>query len=277
MSAANGLLQKQKKTVHVISDGLAYIDDLPIDVEFIKTEIIDGMTAVVSGTGPATFPSFVAFHIPHHFVSFDALIAGAEPFLRQLFETFIEKYCDGDAVAMLLIAGWHEKAQKPGLYSMMLRTDGEQWARIRRNSQGETPSENFKLSAQEVVSFPCPTLAQFQAAGFDVLYDLETSDPETVLLHGLEIQRRISFGGKHSIGGHAFLTTIDETGCHQRIIHTWDEDRIGEVIRPKPIDWKGWLAKRRASSAGLNFEGMSRLQRERMHKKAAKGTLRVVK
>lgn len=99
-------------------------------------------------------------------------------------------------------------------------------------------------------------------------------DPETELLHLLEIQRRIPFDGRYYVGGQALLTSIDRSGVHQRIVHKWDEDEPGKVIVPQPIDWAAWLSKRTLTAAGIDISGLSRLQRERMLKKARKGTLR---
>ena len=42
----------------------------------------------------------------------------------------------------------------------------------------------------------------------------------------------------HYVGGNALLTTIDKTGMTQRVVHRWTEDHVGEVIKPKAIDWK---------------------------------------
>jgi hypothetical protein len=40
------------------------------------------------------------------------------------------------------------------------------------------------------------------------------------------------------------LTSIDASGVSQRRLHTWKEDKVGEMIKPLPIDWVAWRAER---------------------------------
>ncbi|MGY4289357.1 hypothetical protein ACVWXO_008623 [Bradyrhizobium sp. LM2.7] len=57
-----------------------------------------------------------------------------------------------------------------------------------------------------------PSREEFQEAGFDLIADFEKVDPESYLLHCMEIQRRKRFDGRHVVGGHAILTTITAGG-----------------------------------------------------------------
>jgi hypothetical protein len=50
-------------------------------------------------------------------------------------------------------------------------------------------------------------------------------------------------------------------------------DEIGEPTTPEPIDWAKWRAEHLVAPLAAPL-GLSRLQRERMEKKAPKGTLR---
>lgn len=101
------------------------------------------------------------------------------------------------------------------------------------------------------------------------------------MLHLAEIARQECLEGAHWVGGKALLTTIDARGVTQRVVHHWKEDQVGELITPTPVAWKEWLAERKrdraagaVEGAGIDLSGLSRLQRERMLKKARKGTLR---
>jgi hypothetical protein len=63
------------------------------------------------------------------------------------------------------------------------------------------------------------------------------------------------------------LVILTKDEITSRILHRWP-DEIGEKITPEPIDWSKWRAARAPAIP------LSRLQRERMEKKARKGTLR---
>jgi hypothetical protein len=94
------------------------------------------------------------------------------------------------------------------------------------------------------------------------------------LLHLLEVQRRTKFSlgegypERHWVGGLALLTTVTKDGVSQRVMHRWDEDRLGEIIEPLPVaDWKSWRATKAKAAMP---DGMSRLKRDMLAKKIAK-------
>ncbi len=87
--------------------------------------------------------------------------------------------------------------------------------------------------------------------------------------HYLVGSKLVRLSNRHYIGGSAQLTTITPAGVQQRILTRWKEDKIGELIRPRPIDWAKWRAELEGPPAGL-----SRLKRQMMEKKLAKGKLR---
>jgi hypothetical protein len=277
MSAVNAFVQKKRRAVHLMTDGLSYIDGVPFEVDCHKAHLIDGMRAVLASTGPSLLGPQLAELLYGEFSSFDALIENGTPLMKETFLNFANDHRDGDAVAVIVIAGWHEAANRPALYSMMMRTDGEKWQWIKKHGQsGGSADPNFEFIEQEVIGYPCPTMEQFRAASYDLLGDFDDKNPEIELLHQLEIQRRILIDGRHYVGGQALLTSIDESGCTQCIVHRWEEDQAELPIQPKPIDWKAWRAKRVLAAAGIVPEQLSRLQRARLEKKALKGTLRVV-
>ena len=109
---------------------------------------------------------------------------------------------------------------------------------------------------------PPPSREEFQEAGSDLVADVEKVDPESYLLHCMEIQRRKRFDGRHVVGGLAVLTSITADSVTQRVVHRWPEDQPGELIRPRAINWTAWRMERQSA-------GLSRLKRERMLKKMA--------
>lgn len=91
---------------------------------------------------------------------------------------------------------------------------------------------------------PPPSREEFQNAGYGLLADLEKVDPESYLLHCMEIQRRKRFDGRHVVGGLAMLTTITASRVTQSVVHVWPEDRPGKRIEPGPMDWSVWKTER---------------------------------
>jgi hypothetical protein len=60
-------------------------------------------------------------------------------------------------------------------------------------------------------------------------------------------------------------------------VHEWPEDRVESVITPRAIDWVRWRAARLSAKAIATAPaGTSKLKRDMMARKAAKGTLRLV-
>ena len=100
---------------------------------------------------------------------------------------------------------------------------------------------------------------------------------EDVALTMLELQRQKPFpDGRYMIGGVAELVTVRRDSVQTKILKRWSEDLIGQPLKPSPVDWLAWRARRDAAAVSTIPEGLSRLQRERMAKKAKKGTLRAV-
>ena len=111
-----------------------------------------------------------------------------------------------------------------------------------------------------------------------LVYDLgQITDVEKYASFVLAAQRSVasreaSAEPHRGVGAFGQITRISKTESSVRIFERYDDVR-GEIMRPVPVDWAAWRA-RRAASPAVDFTGLSRLQRERMEKKARKGTLR---
>jgi hypothetical protein len=78
------------------------------------------------------------------------------------------------------------------------------------------------------------------------------------------------------------LVEVTRDGVRAKILKRWP-DQIGELIQPQPVDWAAWRARKKQTqstsalaASGVDLDGLSRLRRESMEKKARKGTLRAV-
>jgi hypothetical protein len=243
-------------------------------VDLVKCIALPDLHLAVSCNGPALLGQHMSEKIADEFTSFDDLIARGESELPRMFQDYAEYARGGDAYSTLYVIGWHRHAARPAAYIMNLWTDGSaKLARVLEQSEGTEAFHRFKFEEQLLAGTPLPGDDLIQAAGLRIPDDVNDMRPELDLLHLMEVQRHEKIAGHYWVGGNALLTSIDANGVTQKVVHEWREDVVGEPIAPLPIDWKAWRAARIISSANIPA-GLSRLQRERMEKKARKGTLR---
>jgi len=78
-------------------------------------------------------------------------------------------------------------------------------------------------------------------AGVDLGQDEAGLDAAFRLL--IECQRHSDYGdGISWVGGYCEITTISGDGIEQRVLHRWEEDTVGELISPRPLDFAKWRA-----------------------------------
>ena len=236
------------------------------------------LSAAVSATGPFEFSALFCMHLTQRFSSFDDVILHGEEYLPELFEELSDEYSRGDAFSTVYLIGWHDADNRPAAYAMDCWTDDSSHiAQVMENTADVEKARRFKFSEQVFSGTPLPGADLLAGAGFKTPSVPNDLIPEIDLLHVMEIQRHEEIEAHYWVGGKALLTTVDHSGITQRVVHHWQEDRVGETITPRPIEWKAWREERMSAHvAEAVLDGLSRLQRERMAKKARKGTLRSV-
>jgi hypothetical protein len=286
MSACNILLQRS--AVSMLCDAAMYDADGVIGGIGQKCFAMPGLNAIISSLGPAGGAMIFAYELGWRFSSFDQMAARLDVAMREIYEQHEDSFlaCRFREVEVH-IAGWSESRRAPRAMAMHLCPEGnERWREFcdARGSE-EIKTEPFKLIdlAPGVYANPPPLSEQMSAAGLSLDYygsSPESIDPVLDMLHLMEVQRRkkgeviSGMGAHHLVGGYALLSTVTEAGVSQRVIHKWEEDQTGQPITPLPISWKAWReARMSAHVAALVPDGLSRLQRARMEKKARKGTL----
>lgn len=244
MSAINTLTQKD--SVHLMTDGLSYLNGVPVEVNLRKAHLIPGMRAAISCTGPAALVNFVVERVEGRFASFDDLVANGSAYIRELFREHVTVCRHGDDASSVALIGWHEHDNRPAAYGMDMNIGSEQAEWICKNNPNSRKEDVCPdLSEQPIMAVPCPTPEELKAAHFDMTRDFNSMDSATDLLHVLQIQRQKRYSdGNFYVGGHALLTTVTADGVTQRIVHLWDEDRPGVKIVPAPIDWATWRVER---------------------------------
>jgi hypothetical protein len=277
---AEQIFLRQRNSVHLMADAASYemSTGILISNNLAKCVALPTLSAAISCTGPADLGAYFGYILAQKFSSFDELILSAEQYLPKLFENFADETRRGDALSTLYLIGWHKAEARPAAYAMDLWTDeSTRIAQVLDNGKNaaSTQALRFKLNEQLFAGTPLPGADLIAAAGLKILDDENDMKPDLDLLHLMEVQRHEEIEGHYWVGGKALLTSIDCRGITQRVVHHWQEDQIGQPITPLPIAWKAWREARVAAKiAAIVPDGLSRLQRGRMEKKARKGTLR---
>lgn len=268
---------KKRTSVHLMCDAAAYKHDgTLVSVNMSKAVAMPTLHAAVSCTGPAEAASYFAYQLVQHFSSFDDLIERAEDELPAMHDRYADHFRGGDASTSIYLVGWHCELAAPGAYCMNVWTDDSSLVNEALANSGadaaQIIAQRGRLETAGIMGQPMPEPDVYSAAGWRVpAMGDDAVDAERVLLHLTEVARHDRTDGRFWVGGKALLTSIDAAGITQRVVRHWEEDQVGGYIAPKPIDWTTFGVQQRAAELKAAIpEGLSRLQRERMEKKALK-------
>ncbi|MFK4507155.1 hypothetical protein LPJ38_26460 [Bradyrhizobium daqingense] len=248
MSAISALVQSN--AVHMMTDTLLYVHGKVVQTDFPKCLPIRGMRAAIASTGPASFSYLLAEMLANSCATFDQVVAKDREWFHGAFDWYIEHERVGASeYATVVLVGWLEAEDRPAAFAIELSNGGEKLKWVRENSAHTDPdSVAHDLVELPILANPTPPIEDLLAAGWPIGVNRDSRDAELDLLHMMEIQRRRrATDGIYYVGGHAVLTTVTREGVSQRAVHRWREDRAGKKIRPKPMDWTGWRARRVAA------------------------------
>jgi hypothetical protein len=260
----------QRSACHILVDAASYFESGIVADLIDKCRAIPELHCAMTTLGPVGWQQIIFDAIREGgFSSFDDLVTGFESLMVEVFEYHQESVSSLPCVATeVWIAGWSQRRQRPEGYTIWLEDRAEFEKRRLSESTGDrNPFEIRPLSNVAVHVNPTPTGEALANAFFrSGVLDTEVLIPEVDLLHIMEIQRHWPFDdGKYKIGGYALLTSIDESGVTQRRIQEWPEDKVGELIRPKPIDWVRWRADREPPSPNVTpMPALNRQQRRQL-------------
>lgn len=291
MTAINIVCRPRQKQIMIMTDGAHYFADGTLMGLAAKGATVPGWPGFVVGRGPSVASIELGYALAMRCPTFDDLIANVESLMPgEVAELNFNHFDDAaSATIELVLAGFSKERDCPEVY--LIRTsdmlppgmDEEQFAAMRAENLA-AGREVMNGAAYQLLRLPDVAIAPAispvsrEASGYS---GIDPNEPDGQVLNdmmmAIELQRQQLENGAHFVGGMAVLTTITPAGASQRIVKRWDRDVIGEPIEAEPIDWKAWRAERdRAAVSAIDTAGMSRLQRERMEKKARKGTLRAV-
>jgi len=266
MTAMN--IIKQRDRIVVISDGAAYDDDGILLAIAPKVEMLAHYPGFLMQSGGSAWTPAIVAMVTHVAADTDELFEKIEWILPQVTEKF-----DGISnvpMGRVLFGGWSNSRGSMRLGCVFSDyAAGLNQANV--GSGAVIKPEAFKLQEftgdQLLMQPPFDDALWLQGWG-EKIYDLsQINDMEAFGSFALAAQRTI--GAPHrGVGGFGMIATVTKTDVSARVFERYD-DEVGEVMEPLPFTWT-------KQQAAPNFDGLSRLQRERMAKKAKKGTLRAV-
>jgi hypothetical protein len=247
MSAINIICQPRHRLCHVVTDGAAYARDGVVTHISPKVLPVPAWPGVIGGRGRVRDLNFAAWEMSGMFATFDEAVDGIE----WAFESVVNIRSLSDDLELVL-CGWSHARQCPEAY-VILASDTvhgiteEELAAIKSNGRWSNEQCAFKLQR-------LPNNVSGPPADDVPLLDEQGSPEHAVAWLRVVIERQrhmtVDVDGQtqFNVGGYAQLTTIAPEGISARILARWDEDRIGEPIRPRPADWA-------ALRAGLETAG----------------------
>lgn len=280
MTAISSIVQRDK--LHVISDGAGYDREGVMRLVASKVSQIPSYPGVVAARGATHVTDLMAHHFALHAPTFDVLVEKVEdlfPFLLDRFKDLLGGLND----CQLFIGGWSDARQRMEFYFLpsddlhLQKVDGEAEDVGGYNLQGAGALQLLDRGST------LPTLLNGdQELGFGAGCGFD-GDVEYYARTLLELQRQRKHEAcdgwnavpTHIVGGFAQLTTVSRDGITTKILHRWP-DKIGETIKPAPVDWARWRATRGGTVAALAatvtplHAGLSRRERRAMEAKARK-------
>jgi hypothetical protein len=267
---------KQREAVHILCDGAGYDSSGLMRSLLSKAFAIPHLSAVIATRGPAVSLPFIATRLSTQFQSFDELVSGIGAELPNIIDDSEELFSmAGNPTTEMALIGWSEQDDTGKAFTIQTGEISELRAEY---ADAERPEPFQLLEHPNALASPAPDAEILRDAGFRNDTDIEKIIPEIDLLHIMEMQRQslIEYNGQHIhlVGGMALLSTVARGGTiTQRVIHRWP-DKIGQMIRAEEItNWKEWRTALTIKKAG-GTDGMSRMKREMIERKARKGTLR---
>lgn len=258
---------KRHDEITVITDGAGYDQHgrlLSIDS---KVELLPHYPGFVMQSGGSAWTPAIVAMFGFFARDTDELFGRVEGILPQVVEKF--EGISLEPMGRVLFGGWSSSQQRMRLGVVF----SEEAAALKQDSDGHEVIQPDAFTLQEfegdqLLAQPPISEQHWNEGNGGRVYDLnQIKDVDAFASFMLAAQRSVGapFRG---VGGFGQITKITRSEVSARVFERYD-DEIGDVMMPIAVDWAARQSERIPS-------GLSRLQRERMEKKARKGTLRVV-
>jgi hypothetical protein len=271
MTAMN--IIKRRDEIILITDGAAYAQDGTLLFAASKVDLLPQFSGfVMQSGGSAWTPAIVAL--------FGSVASDTDDLfdkVEQILPEIENKYrgISAEPLGRVLFGGW-SKTQRQMRLGAVYSEDAANLDQDGKGSQVIRPDAYtlHEFEGDQLLTQP-PIGAQLWIDAFGgPIYGLDQiKDVDDFASNLLAAQRTIGapFRG---VGVFGQITKITKSESTTRVFERYD-DEIGDVMMPLTFDWKARRAKRTAAAVSIP-EGLSRVKREMMERKARKGTLRAV-
>ncbi len=251
--------------VYMFGDGASYDKDGVLLSITGKAYVLSSLSAAFLFSGRSICAPFIAHHLDRQASDFDELKATIATRLPAMIEHLTdlygadEKHEDAGQGLRLFVGGWSASRRRP--VSFMIGTT--EVAGIPPYTPTEPRAgggwQSPGLSAEQcMLGFGGPPAVNAQTIA-------------NVAVTTLELQRQgeAASGEVVSVGGLVELVEVRRDQTEVRILHRWPEDRVGEVMKPVPVDWKQWRRDYPVNSAPIGLsadvpDGLNRQQRRQL-------------
>lgn len=239
MSATNVVTQPLHDLVHVVGDAAVYQPDGTVFRFAPKTHSISHWPGAIFGRGNSWAIETIASDLAEKFWSFDDLVGGIERELPALCETYpLSRDIE------LTIAGWSAARARPESHVIYSSADLPAGMSADDVKPGMIVPRAFELiPLPHAIVAPCIVDEKAaEIAGYQgINHAWPPAQVKDALRVAIELQRHapfdIGYGEQFYCGGYATCTTIGPDTIEESILVSWPEDRVGEKLRPRPIDW----------------------------------------
>lgn len=276
MSAINVI--KFPDGVHVATDSAAWDASGTVTAFVHKSFALPHFPAVIATRGAAITPLLFGWAFTKEFSSFDDMVARIDDEMPEIHEILMPDLGEHGEGFDLVIAGYSEERKAFEFYTMTTLSiadrgysDEESAEVLAAGALDQKPYQLVEIKEPLLCSPAILSEDEIAATGLNqrVANLGRQAQIDETFRTVLEMQRQKPFNFMdcdepfHGIGGRATVCTVTKTGVDQRVIHRWRGDRIGELIKPEPVDWS-------ATVTPINTAGMSRQQRRYLERQAKK-------
>ena len=273
MTAMN-IIRRRDKTgqpeIILITDGASYGPDGTLLAAAPKVDLLPHFSGFVMHSGGSAWTPAIAAMFGHIAVDIDDLFVKDVWILQEVGNKF--EGISAEPMGRVIFGGWSDEKQRMRL-GVIFSQEAASLDQDGKGSEVVRP-DAFTLQEFEGDQLLCqpPIGAKVFTEGLgSPIYDLaQIKDVDEFASFLLTAQRAI--GAPHrGVGGFGQITRVTQTESSTRIFERYD-DAIGEVMEPIPADWPAWRARRKMAAAVSTIpDGLSRVKREMMERKARKG------
>lgn len=238
MTAIN--IYRRPDVVWLFGDGASYDADGRLSAITGKIHVLASLSCALLFSGRSIISPYIAHMLERAATDFDHMMEILPGWLPGMVDELTDLFGrdDGDVAQLkdaaqgfrIFVAGWSAQRGETVAFTV--------------SSIADASGPPFAI-AEGKKGFQAPGVsAEENALGFGVSPNITPETINDVAVTILELQRQQRDAeGKSHVGGLVELVTVTRDGVTSKILKRWDEDLVGELIQPRPVDWAAWRAR----------------------------------